>query len=165
MNGHVAVWELPPSPDSLAQLQQVVEDLETVHHPRTDNARRLQAQSVLVPREVLTCQRLDQVRDSPNSWRLAIALASLHNALPDPVHHFGISVLESQIKYFWATFTNDETMAVRDGVLHLCGQVASPRALLTRIVGWNRFSSGILDCKTCVALWCHLETHLAGVMG
>ena len=46
-------WQLQPSPDNFARLQQVVADLDAVHNPRTDNALRLQAQSVHVPRRVL----------------------------------------------------------------------------------------------------------------
>jgi hypothetical protein len=60
------------------------------------------------------------------SWRLAIALASVGNAFPDPVRHFGISVLESQIKFHWGTYYNDELLAIRHGLLHLCAEVSNP---------------------------------------
>ena len=65
------------------------------------------------------------MRDDASSWRLAIALASRNNAFPDPVRHFGISVLEAEIKYFWGTFDDSELLGVRHGLLLLCGEVSS----------------------------------------
>lgn len=42
-------WQLQPSHDNIARLQLVVADLDAVHNARTDNAHRLQAQSVPSP--------------------------------------------------------------------------------------------------------------------
>jgi hypothetical protein len=42
-------WQLQPSQDNIARLQQVVADLDAVHNPGTDNAHRLQALSVHSP--------------------------------------------------------------------------------------------------------------------
>ena len=48
MNGRqVNAWDLEPTPENISRLQTVVNDLETVHDPRTSNHQRLQAQSVL----------------------------------------------------------------------------------------------------------------------
>jgi len=48
MNGHQVVqpWDLEPTQENIARLQQIVKDLEAVHDPRTTNIQRLQAQSV-----------------------------------------------------------------------------------------------------------------------
>jgi hypothetical protein len=47
MNGlQVSSWDLEPTQQNIALLQQVVKDLETVHNPQTINTRRLQSQSV-----------------------------------------------------------------------------------------------------------------------
>ena len=126
MNGQqVRAWDLEPTPANASLLQQVVRDLETVHNPRTNNQQRLQAQTVssLAPETRINLQRLDQVRDNPASWRLAIALASQQYSLPDPVRHYGISILESETKYFWGTYNDAESLAIRHGLLELCGQV------------------------------------------
>ena len=83
-------------------------------------------------------QRLDQARDDPSSWRLAIALASRRNAFPDPVRHFGISVIESEIKYFWGTYTDSEILSIRLGLLQLCGEVCLPWVFWAeKLVGRN----------------------------
>jgi len=63
------------------------------------------------------------VRDDPASWRLAVALASRANAFPDPVRHFGISILESEIKYFWGQYSDADILGIRQGLIHLCGEV------------------------------------------
>ena len=42
----VNAWDLEPTPENIARLQQIVEDLEIVHAASTNNAQRLQAQSV-----------------------------------------------------------------------------------------------------------------------
>jgi hypothetical protein len=130
MNGQqVASWDLEPTQQNIAQLHQVVKDLETVHDPRTSNVQRLQSQSVRSPSpnnksyNLLMVQRLDQVRDDVSSWKLAIALASQRNSFPDPVRHFGISVLESEIKYFWGSYNDSEILSIRHGLLQLCGEV------------------------------------------
>ena len=48
MNGlQVSSWDLEPTQQNIAHLQQVVKDLETVHNPQTSNTQRLQSQSVL----------------------------------------------------------------------------------------------------------------------
>ena len=47
MNGlQVSSWDLEPTQQNIALLQQVVKDLETVHNPQTTNTQRLQSQSV-----------------------------------------------------------------------------------------------------------------------
>lgn len=71
------------------------------------------------------------MRDDASSWRLAVALASRANAFPDPVRHFGISVLESEIKYFWGQYSENDLLGIRHGLIHLCGEV--PPILLPTI--------------------------------
>jgi Importin-beta N-terminal domain len=116
--------------DTRAHLEQIVKDLQIVHDPLTDNTRRLQSQSVPPPPPHGTqsdSQRLDQVRDSPASWSLALALASQTSSFPDPVKHFGISVLEAGIKYHWGNYSDREITAIRQGLIQLCGEVISRR--------------------------------------
>ena len=142
MNGlQVSSWELEPTQQNIAHLQQIVKYLETVHNPQSTNTQRLQSQSVpsQQPKFMETDgQRLDQVRDDPSSWRLAIALASHRNAFPDPVRHFGISVIESEIKYFWGTYTDSEILSIRLGLLQLCGEVCLPWVFWAeKLVGRN----------------------------
>ena len=124
MNGQ-QTWELEPSAENIQQLQQIVKDLETVHDPRTSNAQRLDSQTVTFSIGVISIdmQRLDQIRDSPQSWRIAVALSSQINAFPDPVRHYGLSVLESEIKYHWRDYSAEESLAIRHGLLQLCGEV------------------------------------------
>jgi hypothetical protein len=49
MNGQHSTWELEPSQENVQQLQQIVQELQLVHDPRTSNEHRLQAQSVNLP--------------------------------------------------------------------------------------------------------------------
>jgi hypothetical protein len=97
---------------------------------------------------------------------LAIALASQRNNFPDPVRHFGISVLESEIKYFWISFHEDETVAIRHGLLQLCGEVPSPRHDLGLIiVGWEYYSTDISHSQTRTPFRRDIETHMAEFLG
>ena len=97
---------------------------------------------------------------------MAIALASQRNNFPDPVRHFGISVLESEIKYFWVSFHEDETVAIRHGLLQLCGEVSSPRhdrGLI--IVGWEYYPTDISHSKTRPPFRCNIEKNMAEFLG
>ena len=113
----------------------------------------------------LTIQRLDRVRDDAGSWKLAIALASQRNAFPDPVRHFGVSVLESGIKYHWGTYSDTETHAIRHGLLQLCGEVLIFLYHVDMAVGWYTDCANLFDFKTCVALRQPFETNLACILG
>jgi hypothetical protein len=104
------------------------------------------------------------VRDNTASWRLAIALASQRNAFPHPVRHFGISVLESGIKYFWLTFNEDETIAIRHGLLHLCGEVVTETTVLMQ-AGRHDLAANISHRKTRIVVCRVAQTDLAGFLG
>jgi hypothetical protein len=178
MNGQqVTSWDLEPTQQNITHLQQVVKDLEIVHDPRTTNTQRLQSQSVRFPSnkksyKLLMVQRLDQVRDDVSSWKLAIALASQRNSFPDPVRHFGISVLESEIKYFWGSYSDSEILSIRHGLIQLCGEVRYIPLFLPKInvfffllVGRNQLSTNLFGFQTRVTFRRNTQKNLVIFLG
>lgn len=93
-------------------LTKIREALELVHAPFSTNEARRQAQSFL-----------EQVKDYPEAPLQGYNLAS-DKSQPPVVRHYALSLLEHAIRYQWATYNEEQVIALRNWVLELSQSIS-----------------------------------------
>lgn len=88
-------------------LSQVLQALEAIYDPRSDNPTRQEASAYL-----------EEAKKLPEAPSTGFAL-SINRTQPAPLRHYGLSMLEYSIKYGWEDYTIEQGDALRDYVVQL----------------------------------------------
>src|SRR5271170_4927043 len=79
----------------------ILQALELVHNPSTDNDLRRQAS-----------EYLDQQRDAENAYQVGFSLALERSRAP-LIRHFGLSLVENFIRRTWHDLGDGQTLEIR----------------------------------------------------
>ena len=123
--------------------------LQIVHNPRSDAATRQKASDFL-----------ETQKNSPNAALCGHELAADKSQAAE-VRHFGLSLLEHNVRHNWHSFSDEQALEVRNSIVTLCQSVTEDDPLFLR----NKVAHLLVELakKDWVRSWYDLDSILVKI--
>ncbi|KAI9801654.1 MAG: hypothetical protein M1833_002336 [Piccolia ochrophora] len=130
-------------------VSQVLKALQAIHEPRSSNETRQHASTFL-----------EQAKYDAEAPSYGFSLAS-DKSQPPVIRHYALSILEYAIRHNWADYSEEQSTAIRDWIVHLAQSVATSDPAFVR----NKTAQLWVDIakRSWASEWMNMDELLVGL--